>query len=148
MPGLSRDDRPSLDDFHRALLLLVSMAAELFVGEPSFPEIPDRDTFAAFPFGLRNAVQDMWRLITQRMASKPADTEPIDTTDTEFGDTTKTEFIGMADYVSESIHDLADPSESLSVSGSCDVSHHLSHECFMADSRNDRVALSLCEQKI
>jgi len=115
------------------------MAAELFVGEPSFPEIPDRDTFAAFPFGLRNAVQDMWRLITQRMASKPADTEPIDTTDTEFGDTTKTEFIGMADYVSESIHDLAGPSESLSGSGSCDVSHYPSHECFMADSRDDRV---------
>ena len=38
----------------------------------------------------------------------------------EFADTMNNEFVGMADYVSESIHDLlVDPSESLFGSGSC-----------------------------
>jgi hypothetical protein len=56
-----------------------------------------------FPFGLRNAVQDIRHLVTQCMAPKPTDIEPVDMTDTESVDMTNTEFIGMADYVSESI---------------------------------------------
>jgi len=61
--------------------------------------------------------------------SRPVDTEPVGMTNTEF--------IGMADYVSESVHNLlTDPSESLSSSGSNEASHHPSHECFMEDSHS------------
>ena len=47
------------------------------------------------------------------------------------------EFMGMADYASESVYDLLGiGSESLSTSCSRDGSHHPSHECFMAEVRD------------
>ena len=62
-------------------------------------------------------------LVALRMAPKMMDTEFVETTD----------------YMSESIHDLlADPSESLFDSGSCEAIHHPSRECFMEDSHGAR----------
>jgi hypothetical protein len=48
------------------------------------------------------------------------------------------EFVGMANYVVESIHDLLvrDP-ESTSDSASSQGSYHPSHECFMAEIADD-----------
>jgi hypothetical protein len=49
-------------------------------------------------------------------------------------------FIGVADYLMESIHDLlASYSESIFDSGSSGGSHHPSHECFMVDIANDAI---------
>lgn len=43
------------------------------------------------------------------------------------------EFMGVADYASESVYDLLGMgSESLSTSRSSNGSHHPSHKCFMA----------------
>jgi hypothetical protein len=51
---------------------------------------------------------------------------------------TNDEFVGMADYVEESIHDLlANDSESISDSTSNQGSYHPSCECFMADIVDD-----------
>jgi hypothetical protein len=48
------------------------------------------------------------------------------------------EFVRMADYLMESIHDLlASDSESISDSGSSRGSYHPSCECFMADVADD-----------
>ena len=50
------------------------------------------------------------------------------------------EFMGMADYVSESFHDLlTGVSENISDSDSSEASHHPSHECFMANIPNGHV---------
>jgi hypothetical protein len=44
------------------------------------------------------------------------------------------EFVGMVDYLVESIHDLlTGDSETISDSNSSRGSHHPLHECFMAD---------------
>ena len=54
---------------------------------------------------------------------------------------TNIEFIGMADYVSESVYDLQGMgSESLSTSRSRDGSHHPSHECIMAEVSDGHVS--------
>jgi hypothetical protein len=72
----------------------------------------------AFPFGLRNAAQD-----AQRLAALHTSSEPVNI-----------EFVGMADYVSESIHDLlVGASENLFDSNSSEASHHPSRECIMVN---------------
>ena len=54
---------------------------------------------------------------------------------------TNSEFVGMADYVLESVYDLQGMgSESLSTSCSRDGSHHPSHECFMAEVSDGHVS--------
>ena len=78
-------------------------------GEPISPKILNERAPAALPFGLRNATQDAQRFTTLHMTPGP----------------TNTEFIGMTNYMSESIYDLlAETSESLSDSGSSVASHH------------------------
>ena len=69
-----------------------------------------------FPFGLRNAAETVGHLVMQRTPPSPANDE----------------FVGMAEYVAESFHDLL-PGELESSSGSDSSmgSHHPSHECFM-----------------
>ena len=55
------------------------------------------------------------------------------------------EFMGMADYVVESFHDLLTrDSESISDSDSSRGSHHPSHECFMVATPEGHVE-SICE---
>jgi hypothetical protein len=51
------------------------------------------------------------------------------------------EFVGMADYFMESIHDLlASDSESISGSISSKGSHHPSRECFMAKTSDGHIS--------
>jgi hypothetical protein len=58
------------------------------------------------------------------------------------------EFMGMADYVMESIHDLLTrDSKTISNSDSRRVSHHPSCECFMADTPEGHVK-SIHEQEV
>ena len=53
---------------------------------------------------------------------------------------TNDEFMGMADYASESVYDLLGMgSESLSASHSSNGSHHPSHKCFMAEIHDGHV---------
>ena len=92
-----------------------------------------------FPFVLHDTTLYMHCLVAQCVTSRPTDTEPVDASDTESVDKMNTEFVVMADYVPESFHDLlADSSEILSISGSCEASHHPSRECFMEDSHGAR----------
>jgi hypothetical protein len=50
------------------------------------------------------------------------------------------EFMGMADYIMESIHNLlAGDSKTISNSNSSKVSHHPSCECFMANTPKGHV---------
>jgi hypothetical protein len=51
------------------------------------------------------------------------------------------EFIGMADYIVDSIHDLLESgSGMLSDSNSSEGSHHISRECFMAETSDGHVS--------
>ena len=69
------------------------------------------------PFGFRNAAETVRNLVVQR-------TPPFPMND---------EFMGMAEYVVESFHDLLmGESESPSNSDSSRGSHHPSRECFLA----------------
>ena len=90
---------------------------QLARGEPLFLEYLTQDAPTAFPFGLRNAARTVGHLMVQRMHPPPTDDE----------------FVGMADYVAESFHNLlVGDSESISNSDSSRGSHHPSRECFMA----------------
>lgn len=54
---------------------------------------------------------------------------------------TNDEFVGMADYASESVYDLLETDfEPLSGSPSGDGSHHPSRECFMAEVHDSRTS--------
>lgn len=71
----------------------------------------------AFLFGLHNATETEGRLMMQRMRSLVKNGE----------------FVGMADYIMKSFHDLLMVDlESLSDSNYSRGSHHPSQECFMA----------------
>jgi hypothetical protein len=76
----------------------------------------------AFPHGLRNTTQIIKRHTTQRFCPPPSNDE----------------FVGMADYIEESIHDLlVNDLESISDSASSQGSYHPSRECFAADIVDD-----------
>jgi hypothetical protein len=66
---------------HQVLFSLASVTAQLSVGGPLSPEIMAGSAQTAFPYGLRNAAEDVLRLMDD-------------------------EFVRMVDYVSESFHDL------------------------------------------
>ena len=63
---------------------------QLARGKPLSLEYLTWDSPTAFPFSLRNATETIGNLTVQCMRSPPADNE----------------FVGMADYVTESYHDL------------------------------------------
>jgi hypothetical protein len=91
---------------------------QLSGGEPLSLEIMAWSVSMVFPFGLRNTAEDVHHLIALCFGSPPVDHE----------------YVRMADYVSESFHDLlAGESETISDSNSSMGSHHPSLECFMAD---------------
>lgn len=91
--------------------------AQLSGGEPLSPKLLTRGAPTTFPFGLCNAAETFGRLVAQR-------THPS---------SMNSEFVGMADYVSESFFNLlTEGSETLSGSDSSRGSHHPSRECFMA----------------
>ena len=97
---------------------------QLTRGEPLSLEYLTRDAPTAFPFDLRNAARTIGHLAVQRMCLPPTDDE----------------FVGMADYVTESFHDLlVGDSESISDSDSSRGSHHPLRECFMAGTPEGRV---------
>jgi hypothetical protein len=97
---------------------------QLAGGEPLSPKYLTRNTSTAFLFGLRNATRTIDRLTARRM-------HPSFVND---------EFVGMADYITESFHDLLmRDSEVTSNSDSSGRSHHPSHECFMADTPDGHV---------
>jgi hypothetical protein len=76
----------------------------------------------SFPYSLRNAAQIIEHHMVRRFRLPPANNE----------------FVGMADYIKESIHDLlASDSESISYSASNQGSYHPSCECFMVDIVDD-----------
>jgi len=82
---------------------------QLAGGEPVSLEYFTQDASIAFLFGLRNAARIVGHLVVQHMYPPPMDDE----------------FMGMADYVVESFHDLlAGDSESISNSDSSRGSHH------------------------
>ena len=69
------------------------------------------------PFGLCNAAETVGHLVAQCMPSSPTDNE----------------FMGMTEYITESLHDLlVGESESPLDSDSSRGSHHPLQECFMA----------------
>jgi hypothetical protein len=79
----------------------------------------------AFPYSLRNAAQIVERHVAQLSSPTPANDE----------------FVGMADFSVESIHDvLASNSESISGSVSSEGSHHPSVECFMAETSEGHIS--------
>jgi hypothetical protein len=91
---------------------------QLARGEPLSPAYLARNALTMFSFGLCNATRTIDHLVAHH-------THPYLTDD---------EFVGMADYIMESIHDLlVGDSESISDSDSSGGSHHPSHECFMAE---------------
>jgi hypothetical protein len=101
---------------HLVLFSLANITAQLSGGEPLSPEILARGVPTRFPFGLRNAAEDVHCLTSAPFGSSPADGE----------------FVGMMEYVSESFHDLlAGEAEVISDSGSSRGSHHPSRECFI-----------------
>jgi hypothetical protein len=63
---------------------------QLARGEPLSPAYLNRNALIAFLFGLHNAVGTVGHLMAQHMHLPPTDDE----------------FVGMADYVTESFHDL------------------------------------------
>ena len=93
-----------------------NVMTQLAGGEPLSLEYHTRDTSIAVSFDLRNAARTVGHLAVQRMYPPPMDDE----------------FVGMADYIAESFHDLLEgDSESISDSNSSRGSHHPSRECFM-----------------
>ncbi|RLM84893.1 hypothetical protein C2845_PM04G09490 [Panicum miliaceum] len=116
--------RLTQEDLHLTLISLANVTTQLSGGEPLSPEISARGVPTRFPFGLRKAVGDAHRLAAMFFGSTP----------------TNGEFVGMADYILESFHDLlAGESEVISDSGSTGGSHHPSPECFMAGVPEGRV---------
>ena len=82
---------------------------QLVEEEPVSPKYFTRDTPTAFSFGLCNAARTVGHLMVQRMYPPP----------------TNDEFVGMADYVMESFHDLLmGDSESIFDSNFSRGSHH------------------------
>ena len=78
-------------------------------GEPLSPEYITWDAPIVFLFGLHNAARTVGHLVVQCMYPPPIDDE----------------FVGMADYVAESFHNLLPgDSESISNSDSSRGSHH------------------------
>ena len=69
---------------------LANVMTQLAVEEPLSSEFLTWDAPTTFPLGLRNAVRTIGHLTVQRMCPPPTDDE----------------FVGMANYVMESFHDL------------------------------------------
>ena len=96
--------------------LFANVMTQLARGEPLSPEYLIRSAPTVLLFSLRNAAETVGHLVAQRTPRSP----------------TNDEFMGMAEYITESFHDLAGESESPSDSDSSRGSHHPSRECFMA----------------
>ena len=94
------------------------------MGENRSPDALMWDAPATFPFSLRNAADRVLRLVASHTATRLTDSE----------------FVGMANYVSESFHDLlAEGSKLGSNSDSNRGSHHPSRECRMVDTPEGNV---------
>jgi hypothetical protein len=88
-------------------------------------DVLSRDALPAFSFGLRNAVETIASFMAQCLRPPP----------------TSGEFIGMADYIVDSIHNLLELGLGmLSNSNSSEGSHHPSRECFMAKTSDGHVS--------
>jgi hypothetical protein len=95
---------------------------QLAGGELLSLDILTQGASMAFPYGLRNTTQIIECHTMQHFRSPPANDE----------------FVGMANYVEESIHDLlANDLESISDSASSQGSYHPSCECFKANIVDD-----------
>ena len=91
--------------------------AQLAEGEPLSPEYLIQSVPTVLSSGLCIAAETVGHLVAQRTPRSPANDE----------------FVGMAEYVAESFHDLlVGESESPYGSDSSRGIHHPSHECFMA----------------
>jgi hypothetical protein len=91
---------------------------QLVRGKPLSLAYLTRNAPTSFLFGLCNVAGTVDHLTAQRMRPPPTDDE----------------FVGMADYVTESFHDLlAEDPESISDSNSSGGSLHPSRKCFMAE---------------
>ena len=82
--------RPCQEDVRCLNFSFANVMMQLAGGEPLSPEYLTRDASAAFLFSLRNATRTVGHLVVQCMYPPPIDDE----------------FMGMADYVVESFHDL------------------------------------------
>jgi hypothetical protein len=99
----------SQEDLRSLTFPFANVMMQLTGGEPLSPAYLTRSTPTAFPFRLRNAAGTIGCLTAQRMHPPPTDDE----------------FVGMADYVVEWIHDLlAGDSESISDSDFSEGSDH------------------------
>jgi hypothetical protein len=78
-----------------------------------------------FPYGLHNTAQVIECHVAWLSSLPPASDE----------------FVGMADFFMESIHDpLASDSESISGFASSEGSHHPSRECFMVETSEGHIS--------
>jgi hypothetical protein len=112
---------PSREDLRALTFLFVNVMTQLAGREPISPDVLARDALAAYPFGLRNAVETIASFVAQCLRSFSTDSE----------------FVEMADYIVDSIHDLLGlDSQTFFDSSSSRGSHHPSQECFMAETSN------------
>ena len=110
--------RSTQEDLCCVVFVFTNVVTQLAEGEPLSPNIMTECTMMAYPFGLKNATVHASHHAASRNAMHP----------------TNDEFVGMADYVSESVFDLmAERSTLGSSSYSSGESHHPSQECYMAD---------------
>ena len=101
--------RPSREDVRCLTFSFTNVMTQLARGEPLSPEYFTRDAPTTLSFGLCNATRTIGHLTVQCMYPPPMDDE----------------FMGMADYVMESFHDLLiGDSESISDSDSSRGVHH------------------------
>jgi hypothetical protein len=100
---------------------------QLTGGEPLSPDILTQGASMAFPYGLCNATQVIEHHVVWLSSPTPVSTE----------------FVGMADFFMEKIHDRPTSDlESIFGSASSKGSHHLLRECFMAETSEGHVASS------
>jgi hypothetical protein len=91
------------------------------ISTPRSPDTLTQGSSIAFPYGLRNTAQIVEHHMVRRFCPPPINDK----------------FVGMADYIVKSIHDLlASNSESISDSASSQGTYHPSRECFMAEITN------------
>jgi hypothetical protein len=97
---------------------------QLVGGKSIPPDVLARDASAAYPFGLHNTAETITSFVAQRLRPLPTDSE----------------FVRMADYIMDLIHDLLESGlETFSDSNSSGGSHHSSLECFIAKTSDGHV---------
>jgi hypothetical protein len=100
---------PSREDLHALTFSFTNVITQLTGGEPISLDVLAQEALAAYPFSLRNAAETIASFVAQCLRPLPADSE----------------FVGMADYIVDSIHDLLElGSETFSNSNSSRRSHY------------------------